>query len=97
MPTRKGAAKGAARGTKKGAGRKAGAAKKGGGGDRGLLDILGKIIPGLRPHPLYGRPVDEALASGKLSEIRRLLPKAQKYQRELEASLAKLEQRIRRG
>lgn len=96
MPTRKGAAKGAARGTKKSAGRKAGAAKKGG-GDRGLLDILGKIIPGLRPHPLYGRPIDEALASGNLAEIRRLLPKALKYQREVEASLARLEQRIRRG
>lgn len=97
MPTRKGAAKGAARGTKKGASRKGGGAAKKGGGDRGILDILGKIIPGLRPHPLYGRPIDEALASGNLAEIRRLLPKAQKYQREVEASLARLEARIRRG
>jgi len=96
MATRKGAAKGAAKGTKRSAGKKAGASKKG--GERGILSwVLGKLIPGKGPHPLYGMPIDNAIASGNIAEMRRLLPRAQKYQREVEAALVRLEQRIRKG
>lgn len=92
MPTRKAAKKT----TKKATGKKA--AKS-----RGLtipkLTIpkitIPKIpIPGTGPHPLYGMPIDRAIASGNLAEMRRHAAAGKKYLSELKRALAGLERKI---
>lgn len=88
MPTRtsakKGAKKSAKKGAKKAAGKKAGSLRP----DK---------IPGKGPHPLYGRPIDEAIRRGNVAEMRRVAAQARKYLKEVQAGLAALERKIGRN
>lgn len=51
-------------------------------------------IPGKGPHPLYGMPVDKAIASGNLADLRKLSTKAKSYVKQLQTALKGLERKI---
>jgi hypothetical protein len=48
-------------------------------------------------HPLYGRPILDAIKTGNVAQMRQIRSVAQKHVREVEAALAKLEARLNRG
>lgn len=60
-----------------------------------------KIIPSKHPlspfHPLYGRPILDAIRTGNLAQMRQIRTVAQKHVREVNAALAKLEARLNKG
>lgn len=73
----------ATKGTKK-------AAKKG-----GTKKAAKKIvIPGRGPHPLYGRPIDNAIARGDLATMRKLSTQAKSYLKQLQTAMARLDKSI---
>lgn len=80
----------ATKGTKRGA--KKGSAKKGSTKKSAAISFP---IPGKGPHPLYGMPIDKAIASGDLATMRRLSIQAKSYLKELQAALGKLDSKIR--
>jgi hypothetical protein len=51
-------------------------------------------IPGKGPHPLYGMPVDKAIASGNLADLRKLSTQAKSYVKQLQTALKGLERKI---
>jgi hypothetical protein len=53
-----------------------------------------KTIPGKGPHPLYGMPVDKAIASGNLADLRKLSTQAKSYVKQLQTALQGLERKI---
>lgn len=79
-PTRKAAKKST---TKKGGGKKA--AKK---------RAITIPIPGTGPHPLYGMPIDRAIASGNVAVMRRHAAAGKKYLNEVKRALAALERKL---
>ena len=60
-----------------------------------------KLIPSKHPlspfHPLYGRPILDAVRSGNVAQMRQIRSVAQKHVREVNAALAKLEARLNKG
>jgi hypothetical protein len=50
-----------------------------------------------RVQPLYGRPVDTAIASGNLADLRKLSTQAKSYVKQLQTALQGLERRIGKG
>jgi hypothetical protein len=50
--------------------------------------------PPKRPQPLYGRPVDTAIASGNLADLRKLSTQAKSYVKQLQTALKGLESKI---
>lgn len=60
-----------------------------------------KLIPSKHPkspfHPLYGRPILEAVRSGNVAQMRQIRTVAQKHVKEVNAALAKLEARLNKG
>lgn len=59
--------------------------------------IVGSKIPGSPFHPLYGRPILDAIRRNNPAEMRQIRTIAQRHVREVEAALAKLEARLNRG
>lgn len=55
--------------------------------------VPGKI-PGKGPHPLYGRPIDDAIRSGDVAELKRVAAQGRKYLSEVRTALAALERKI---
>ena len=53
-----------------------------------------KRIPGKGPHPLYGMPIDRAIASGDLATMRRVATQARSYLKELQTAMKALDARI---
>lgn len=47
-----------------------------------------------RVQPLYGRPIDKAINSGDLGEMRRVATQARKYLGEVQTALKALERKI---
>lgn len=60
-----------------------------------------KIIPSKHPlspfHPLYGRPILDAIRTGNLAQMKQIRTAAQKHVKEVNAALAKLETRLNKG
>ena len=60
-----------------------------------------KLIPSKHPlspfHPLYGRPILDAVRSGNVAQMRQIRTVAQKHVKEVNAALAKLEARLNKG
>ena len=60
-----------------------------------------KLIPTKHPkspfHPLYGRPILDAIKTGNLAQMRQIRGVAQKHVTEVNAALAKLEARLKKG
>ena len=60
-----------------------------------------KIIPDKHPkspfHPLYGRPILEAVRSGNVAQMKKIRTVAQAHVKEVNAALAKLEARLNKG
>jgi hypothetical protein len=60
-----------------------------------------KLIPSKHPlspfHPLYGRPILDAIRTGNLAQMRQIRGVAQKHVTEVNAALAKLEARLKKG
>lgn len=60
-----------------------------------------KIIPDKHPkspfHPLYGRPILDAIRSGNVAQMRRIRTVARNHVNEVNAALAKLEARLNKG
>lgn len=48
-------------------------------------------------HPLYGRPILEAVQRGDLAEMKRVRTQALKHIKEVNAALAKLDAKLQRG
>lgn len=53
-------------------------------------------IPNSPAHPLYGRPILEAVKRGDLAEMKRVRTQALAHIKEVNAALAKLEAKIKR-
>jgi MinD-like ATPase involved in chromosome partitioning or flagellar assembly len=47
-----------------------------------------------RVQPLYGMPVDKAIATGKLADLRKLSTQAKSYVKQLQTALKGLESKI---
>ena len=77
------------KGTKKGAAKKAGA------------KVSKRLIPAKHPlspaHPLYGRPILDAVRRGDPAELRRVRAAATKHVAEVQAALQKLDAKLKRG
>ncbi len=60
-----------------------------------------KLIPDKHPkspfHPLYGRPILDAIKTGNLAQMRQIRTVARKHVDEVNAALAKLESRLNKG
>jgi len=52
-------------------------------------------IPGSAAHPLYGRPILEAVARGDLAEMKRIRTQALAHIKEVNAALAKLDAKLK--
>jgi Domain of unknown function (DUF1843) len=48
-------------------------------------------------HPLYGRPILDAVKSGNVTQMRQIRSVAQKHVKEVNAALAKLDARLKKG
>jgi hypothetical protein len=48
-------------------------------------------------HPLYGRPILDAVKSGNVSRMKQIRSVAQRHVKEVNAALAKLEARLNKG
>ena len=53
-----------------------------------------KKVPGKGPHPLYGRPIDLAIKSGDIAQMRRLGTQARKYLKDVQTALKALDRSI---
>lgn len=51
-------------------------------------------IPGKGPHPLYGMPIDKAIATGNLAQLRKLSTQAKSYLKEVQTALRSLERKL---
>lgn len=60
-----------------------------------------KLIPSKHPkspfHPLYGRPILDAVKAGNVTQMRQIRATAVKHVKEVQAALAKLDAKIKRG
>ena len=60
-----------------------------------------RIIPSKDPrspfHPLYGRPILDAVRSGNVAQMRKIRSVAQAHVKEVNAALAKLDARLKKG
>ena len=52
-------------------------------------------IPGSAAHPLYGRPILEAVKRGDLAEMKRVRTQALAHLKEVNAALAKLDAKLK--
>jgi Domain of unknown function (DUF1843) len=52
-------------------------------------------IPGSAAHPLYGRPILEAIRSGNVAQMRRIATQARAHVKEVNAALAKLDAKLK--
>lgn len=62
--------------------------------------LPGKIaakIPGNPAHPLYGRPILDVIKTGNVTQMKRMATTARNHIKEVEAALAKLDARIKKG
>ncbi len=48
-------------------------------------------------HPLYGKPILEAVRSGDIAQMKQIRAFAQKHVKEVQSALEKLEARINKG
>lgn len=53
-------------------------------------------IPGSPAHPLYGRPILDAIKRGDLAEMKRVRTQALAHVKEVNAALAKLDAKLKR-
>jgi hypothetical protein len=58
---------------------------------------VGVKIPGSGVHPLYGRPIEQIIKTGSLAQMRAMSRTARAHVKQVEAALAKLDARIKRG
>ena len=74
-----------------------GASKKGG----AKASASKKLIPSKHPlspfHPLYGRPILDAVRSGDIAQMKQIRTIARQHVKEVNAALAKLEARLNKG
>ena len=56
--------------------------------------VIPSKIPGKGPHPLYGRPIDLAIASGNVADMRKLSTQAKSYLKEVQTALKALERKL---
>jgi hypothetical protein len=53
-------------------------------------------IPGSTAHPLYGRPILEAIKRGNVAEMKRIATQARAHVKEVNAALAKLDASLKK-
>jgi hypothetical protein len=54
-------------------------------------------IPGNPAHPLYGRPILDIIKTGNVAQMKKMATTARSHIKEVEAALAKLDARIKKG
>jgi Domain of unknown function (DUF1843) len=56
-----------------------------------------KLPPGKGPHPLYGRPINEAIKFGTLAQMRSMAKMARAHIKDVTSALSKLDAEIKKG
>lgn len=68
-----------------------GSKKSGGKGAQKAASIISSKNPRSPAHPLYGRPILDAIKRGNVAEMKRIATQARTHVREVNAALAKLD------
>ena len=56
--------------------------------------VIPSKLPGKGPQPLYGRPIDKAIASGNVADMRKLSTQAKSYLKDVQTALKALDRKL---